>query len=79
MSSRLTASKLPRSLRVSSTCSWVVYLGYMQTGTTSTSPNNLKSRDFPSMTGRPALGPISPYPRTAVPSVTMAANLLVFE
>lgn len=48
-------------------------------GTTSTSPNNLNNSDFPSMTGRPALGPILPYPKTAVPSVTIADNLDVLE
>ena len=34
--------------------------------------NRLKSRAFPSITGIPATGPISPSPKTAVPSVTTA-------
>ena len=51
----------------------------MQTGTTSTSPSSLKSRDFPSMTGRPAVGPILPNPSTAVPSVTIAESCAVLQ
>jgi len=39
----------------------------------------LNSKDFPSITGRPAEGPIFPYPRTAVPSVTIAESLEVLE
>jgi hypothetical protein len=44
----------------------------MQTGTILVPPKVLKRRDFPSITGNPALGPISPNPRMAVASVTMA-------
>lgn len=44
----------------------------MQIGTTFTPPNTLKSKDFPYITGKPALGPISPKPKIAVPSVTIA-------
>ena len=62
---------------------WISYsadfLGYMQKGTTSTSPKTLKRSDFPSITGRPATGPILPKPKMAVPSVTMADTFLVFE
>jgi len=56
-----------------------VFLGLMQTGTTSTSPKSLKSKDLPYITGSPALGPMFPYPRTAVPSVTIAESRLVLE
>jgi len=35
-------------------------------------PKVLNSNDFPYMTGNPALGPISPNPRIAVASVTIA-------
>ena len=51
----------------------------IQTGTTSTSPNNLKSKDFPSITGNPAVGPILPKPNIAVPSVTIAESLDVLQ
>ena len=44
----------------------------MHTGITSTSPRTLKSNDLPSITGNPAFGPISPKPKIAVPSVTIA-------
>lgn len=44
---------------------------------TSTPPKNLKSKDLPSITGKPALGPIFPRPSIAVPSVTITATLLV--
>ena len=46
-----------------------------QMGKASTPPNSLNSIAFPSITGRAASGPISPRPRTAVPSVTMATML----
>ena len=36
--------------------------------------NNLNMADFPSMTGIAASGPMSPRPRTAVPSVMMATE-----
>jgi hypothetical protein len=51
----------------------------MQKGTTSTLPKSLNNRDFPYMTGSPAIGPIFPNPRIEVASVTIAHNLLVFE
>jgi len=51
----------------------------MHIGTTSTSPNNLNNNDFPSITGNPALGPIFPYPKTEVPSVTIVESLDVLE
>ncbi len=43
-----------------------------QIGTASTPPNCLNSSALPSITGRAAVGPMSPRPRTAVPSVTTA-------
>ena len=46
-----------------------------QTGQASTPPNCLKSAALPSITGRAAAGPMSPRPRTAVPSVTTATVL----
>ena len=42
-----------------------------QIGTQSMPPNSLNSSDLPSITGSAATGPMSPRPRTAVPSVTM--------
>ena len=43
-----------------------------QIGKASTSPNSLNKTDFPSITGIAASGPISPRPKTAVPSDTTA-------
>ena len=43
-------------------------------GNASTSANSLNSTAFPSITGNPALGPISPKPNTADPSVTTATK-----
>lgn len=57
----------------------VDFLGYMQNGTTSTSPKTLNNNDLPYITGRPATGPIFPKPNIAVPSVTIAETFLVFE
>ncbi|CPU67172.1 Uncharacterised protein [Mycobacteroides abscessus] len=45
------------------------------TGQASTPANCLNSAALPSMTGRAAAGPMSPRPRTAVPSVTTATVL----
>lgn len=47
----------------------------MQIGTASTPANSLKSRALPSITGMAAAGPMSPSPRTAVPSETTATTL----
>lgn len=44
-------------------------------GTTSTPPNYLKIQDLPSITGKPAVAPISPNPKMAVPLVIMAHQL----
>ena len=45
-----------------------------QSGIASTSPKALNRAHLPSITGIPASGPISPRPRTAVPSVTTATR-----
>ena len=71
MSSRFTPPKLPaRRLTVFTISSTSFVL--TQSGMASTSPNALNSTHFPSITGIPASGPMSPKPRTAVPSVTTA-------
>lgn len=54
-------------------------MGYIQKGTTSTSPKILNSMDLPSITGKPATGPMFPKPRIAVPSVTMVQIFAVLE
>lgn len=79
MSSRLIALKYPTELMIASISYFPVFRGYMQNGTTSTSPNNLKSKLLPSMTGNPALGPMFPRPRIDVPSVTIVHNCLVLH
>lgn len=79
ISSKLMASKFPSNLMIVSIAASVVGLGWMQTGTTYTSPRSLNKSDFPSITGNPALGPIFPYPKIEVPSVTIADSLEVFE
>ena len=53
-------------------------LELMQMGKASMSAKRLKRIDFPSMTGRAASGPMSPRPRTAVPSV-MTATMLALD
>ena len=45
---------------------------FIQMGKASTPANSLNITDLPSITGKAALGPISPKPKTAVPSVTTA-------
>ncbi len=47
----------------------------MHTGTASMSPKCLNSTALPSITGIAARGPMSPSPRTAVPSVMTATVL----
>ena len=71
ISSRLTPPKLPARR---DTVSTILSTSFerMQRGIASTPPNSLKSTHFPSITGIPASGPISPRPSTAVPSVTTA-------
>ena len=46
-----------------------------QIGNASTPPNSLNSIALPSITGIAARGPMSPRPRTAVPSDTTATVL----
>ena len=71
MSSRFTPPKLPaRRLTVFTISSTSFVL--TQSGIASTSPKALNSTHFPSITGIPASGPMSPRPRIAVPSVTTA-------
>ncbi len=41
-------------------------------GKASTPPRYLNNRAFPSMTGKPASGPMSPKPSTLVPSLITA-------
>ena len=73
MSSRLTAPKLGRSrTSVSTISSTSVVL--RTSGMESSSPKALNRADLPSMTGREALGPMFPRPRTAVPSLTTATR-----
>ena len=50
-------------------------LVFRQRGNASTPPNSLNSIAFPSMTGIAASGPMSPSPRTALPSETTATVL----
>ena len=45
---------------------------FRQMGNASTPPNSLNRTHLPSMTGRPASGPMLPRPSTAVPFVTTA-------
>ena len=47
----------------------------MLRGTASTPPKYLNRSAFPSITGCPAAGPISPNPKTLVPSETTAIVL----
>ena len=47
----------------------------MQRGKASTSAKALNRAHLPSMTGMPASGPMSPRPKTAVPSVITATRL----
>ena len=75
----MIALKYPTLLLIAVIYYSVDFLGYIQKGTTSTSPKTLKSNDFPSITGNPATGPIFPNPKIAVPSVTIAETFLVFE
>ena len=69
ISSRLTPPKLPEISATVFTISSTSLL-LMHNGNASTLPNALNSTHLPSITGIPASGPISPSPKTAVPSVT---------
>ncbi len=74
MSSRLIPPKLGASRTTVSMISSTSVVS-RQIGTASTPPNCLKSTDLPSITGIAACGPMSPSPRTAVPSVMIATVL----
>ena len=74
ISSRLTPPKLPASRLTVFTIS-SASLVRTHNGNASTSPNALNRQHFPSITGIPASGPISPSPSTALPSVTTATML----
>ncbi len=54
-----------------------VFLVFKQIGKALTSANFLNNIALPSITGKAASGPISPRPRTAVPSVTIATIFLL--
>ena len=71
ISSKLMPPKEPASRRTVLTISSTSLLRTHR-GTASTPPKALKRTHFPSMTGIPASGPMSPKPSTAVPSVTTA-------
>ena len=78
MSSRFTPPKEPESSQTVRTISSTSLLR-TQSGMASTPPKALNRTHFPSITGIPASGPMSPRPRIAVPSVTTATvfHLLV--
>ena len=74
MSSRLMPPKLleiKAMVWTISSTSWVS----TQRGTASTPANSLNRTHFPSITGMPARGPISPRPSTAEPSVITATRV----
>ena len=71
ISSRFTPPKDPAKSATVFTISSTSF-ERMHKGMASTPPKALNSTHFPSMTGMPASGPISPSPSTAVPSVTTA-------
>src|SRR3990172_12899098 len=60
---------------------WLGSLVSTMIGMPSTPPRYLYSRALPSMTGKPAFGPMSPSPNTRVPSLTTATvfHLLVYS
>jgi len=71
MSSRF----MPPKVGSMSSQAWTISSGSLvlrQMGKASTPPKYLKSSALPSMTGMAALGPMSPSPRTRVPSETTA-------
>ena len=71
MSSRLippNTGAIAITVRTISSTSFVA----RHTGHASTPPNSLNSTALPSITGRAPSGPMSPSPRTAVPSLTTA-------
>ena len=77
MSSRFTP---PKDGVISFTVSMIFSGSFVARGMgkASTPPRYLNNRAFPSMTGNPASGPMSPRPRTRVPSVTIATWFHLF-
>ena len=71
MSSRLIPPK-PGAIAVTVVTISSTSVVARQSGQASMSANSLKSAALPSITGSAASGPMSPRPRTAVPSVTTA-------
>jgi hypothetical protein len=71
MSSRLMPPKATAIFLIVSTISCGSFV-FRQIGKASTPPNSLKSWHLPSITGIAAAGPMSPKPKTAVPSETTA-------
>jgi hypothetical protein len=71
MSSRLTPPKPGATARTVATISPTSRVA-RQSGQASMPANSLNSIALPSITGIAASGPMSPSPRTAVPSVTTA-------
>ena len=73
MSSRLIPPNVGARRLTVSTISSVSFVS-RQIGNASIPANSLNKMDFPSITGIAASGPISPSPRTAVPSDTTATR-----
>ena len=73
MSSRLMPPKLGAIRATVSTISSTSVVS-RTSGTASTPPKSLNSSALPSITGSAARGPMSPSPRTAVPSDTTATT-----
>ena len=73
MSSRFTPPKPGAMSSTARTISSVSVVS-KQIGQASTRANFLNRAAFPSITGMAALGPMSPMPRTAEPSVTTATE-----
>ncbi len=74
MSSRLMPAKPGASALTTATISSVSWVS-RQIGHASMPAKRLKRAALPSMTGRAAMGPMLPRPRTAEPSVTTATEL----
>lgn len=79
MFSMLIASKLDSNDLIAFVVCVASLLWLIHTGTTSAFPDNLNSKDLPSIAGKHDFGPIFPNYSTAVPSVTIADNSDVFE
>ncbi len=77
ISSRLIPPKVGSSALTTLTIPSIVF-SFTSVSNTSMSANLLKRTPFPSITGLPAIAPISPRPRTAVP-LEITATRLPFE